>query len=77
MTVVACALALATLTAAARGFDPMGLVILVLAFIVGAVAISVARRADRGAVAPAVCAECGALLSPSSPYCKRCGARRG
>ena len=74
---VGSALVMATLTAVTRGVDPTGLAILVLVFCLGALGIAVARRAGGGAVAPATCGECGGLLSPSSPYCKRCGARRG
>ena len=68
-------LAMVTLAAGTYGLDPAGLIIVALVFCLGALGIAVARRAG-GSVAPAVCRECGALLSPSSSYCQRCGERR-
>lgn len=57
--------------------DLYAAVVLVLVIVVGALAVAVARRADRGAVRPAVCPSCGGLSSPHAPYCKHCGYRRG
>lgn len=55
------------------GFDVLSIVILVLIVAMGALAIAVARRTGQG-VRPAVCSECGGLMSPHAPYCKHCGA---
>ena len=51
--------------------------LLMLAFILffGGIGIAVATKTRKHQVSPALCSECGGLLSPNAPYCKHCGAR--
>jgi len=70
------AVAVLGVTAVGPGAGAAGLTILVLVLIVGALGIAVARRWRTEGVQPASCADCGGLISPHSPYCKHCGARR-
>ena len=74
IAVVLLGLALAVALAVSRGLDRTGAVMLVLLVVVGVLAVGVARKAGRGAVAPAQCPECHGLVSPNAPYCKHCGA---
>ena len=60
----------------ANGFDSTTIVILCLAVAFGVLAVAVSRRFATGVVGPAVCAECGKAIAPSSPYCKHCGTPR-
>ena len=60
----------------AWGFDATTLVLLALAVGVALMGIAVARKFSSGTVAPAHCSQCGGVISPSSPYCKHCGAQR-
>ena len=55
------------------GFDSTSLIILGFIALFGALAVSVADRAKRGTVQPAVCPSCGGLISPNAPHCKHCG----
>lgn len=69
---------IATILAAAVGVV-VGLgtgttLLLALIVLLGILAVAVARKADRGSVAPARCTECGGLISAHAPYCKHCGA---
>lgn len=73
--VVVLGLGLAVLLGVASGFDATSLTILLLLAVVGALAIAVAGRSVRAAVAPATCAECDGVISPNAPYCKHCGTR--
>ncbi|MFN2489788.1 MAG: hypothetical protein ABR529_08650 [Actinomycetota bacterium] len=74
IVLVAAGLVAIGLASLGGGIDVVALVIIVLTVALGALGIAVARKAGRGAVAPARCAECDGLVSPNAPYCKHCGA---
>jgi hypothetical protein len=79
MTVVTVAIVVAGVVVAAalgvgRSFDVTAAVLLLLIGAVGWLAIAVARKSTAGSVQPALCERCGGLISPSSPFCKHCGA---
>jgi hypothetical protein len=61
--------------ALASEVDALGAVLIAVIVAVGCLGVAIARRARRGAVAPATCPRCEGLISPSAPYCKHCGAR--
>lgn len=71
---VALGIALVVAVGAAGRIDAYGVVILVLIGAVGALAFAVARKSESGRVQPALCGECGGLVSPHAPVCKHCGA---
>ncbi len=48
-------------------------VTLVFLLAAGAFALGVARRSTSSSVGPAVCHECGGVISPHAPSCKHCG----
>lgn len=73
LTLVGVAIAVAVVLAVVGGLDLLGLLLLVLIVAVGALGVAVARRGEKGRVAPAQCESCGGLLSPHAPFCKHCG----
>lgn len=75
--VVAAGLVVVIALSLTRGVDAVAIVLLVLIAAMGATGVAVARRANRGSVAPASCPECNGLVSPHAPYCKHCGASLG
>jgi hypothetical protein len=74
VVLVSAGLALALAYGLARGFDALSVVLLISLSGLGALGITVARRARAGTVMPHACVECGGVVSPSAPYCKHCGA---
>ena len=76
ITIVTLGLALALVLGFSQGFDTTSITILVLIAVVGALAIAATNPSKREAVEPAVCTECGGLISPNAPYCKHCGERQ-
>ena len=72
--IVLLGLAVTTGLALSGGLDLTGGIILALIFVMGALAVAVARRSTSGAVQPARCDSCDGLVSPNAPYCKHCGA---
>lgn len=56
------------------GGGPVTFVLLGLVLAAAALVVAVVRRQKAGGIGPAVCAECGGVISPNAPYCKHCGA---
>jgi hypothetical protein len=73
VVIVGAGLCAVILAAAAGGVDAMAGILIVLIVALGALAVSVARKARSGTVEPRTCAKCGGLVSPRAPFCKHCG----
>ena len=73
--VVTAGITLSLLAALAAGLDASGAVLLVIIFLLGALAVASTIRAGRGEASPDRCGACGALRSSHAPSCIQCGAR--
>ena len=74
VAIVLLGIALTSGLALSGGLDTTGAVILLLIFVMGALAVAVVRKSGAGSVQPATCDSCGGVMSPNAPYCKHCGA---
>jgi presenilin-like A22 family membrane protease len=68
------AVAVAAIFGVAAGLDPVGLILLAVICVFGALSIAITRRMRTGAIGPVSCTECGGAISPNAPYCKHCNA---
>ena len=71
---VVAAILLTFVAGLAFGFDPIALLIFGFIVATGALVIAITRK--RAMATPAVCSECGGVISVHAAYCKHCGARR-
>lgn len=62
----------AVLLGIGMAFDVTALVILAFIVVVGGVGLGAAVKMRKGTVQPAICPNCGGLVSPNAPYCKHC-----
>ena len=76
IALVVAGMALAVALGISYGFDTTGVVILAFVVAFGALSVAVVRTKALNRVVPARCHDCDGLISPSSPYCKHCGATR-
>jgi hypothetical protein len=70
---VIAATALAIVVGVTVGLEVGTALLLGLIVVLGGVAVGIARKTDRGLIAPARCPECDGLISRHAPYCKHCG----